>query len=189
MPARSKLRVEVVTPDHWDDIAALFRERGACGGCWCMTFRRPRKEFDANKGEGNRKALRKLVKSGAPVGVLAYLDDQPVGWCAVAPKSEFVVLLNSRNFSALQGPRVWSVTCFFIPKEQRGKGVGLALLKGATKLAKQHGAEVLEGYPHEPKQQLPAPFVWTGIASVFRKAGFKEAERKSKHRPLMRMEF
>jgi GNAT superfamily N-acetyltransferase len=185
----SKLRVEPVTPAHWSDLEALFGERGACGGCWCMAFRRTRKEFDANKGEGNRRVLRRLVKSGAPVGVLAYKGTEPVGWCAVAPKSEFIVLLNSRNFSALQDPRVWSVTCFFITKEHRGQGVGLALLKGAIKLAKENGAKVVEGYPHEPSQQLPAPFVWTGIASVFRNAGFKEVERKSKHRPLMRIQL
>jgi GNAT superfamily N-acetyltransferase len=186
---KTAITVVPVTPGSWSDIEKLFGERGACGGCWCMTFRRSRKEFDANKGEGNRKALRKIVKSGAPVGVLAYSGDTPIGWCAVAPKSEFVVLLNSRLFSGLQGSQVWSVNCFFIPKEYRGQGVGLALLKGAINFAREHGAEVLEGYPHEPKQKLPAPFVWTGLATVFRKAGFKEVERKSKQRPLMRLQL
>jgi GNAT superfamily N-acetyltransferase len=185
----NRLKVVPVTAEHWDDLARLFGERGACGGCWCMAFRRSRKDYYANKGEGNRKALRQLVRSGAPVGVLAYIGDEPVGWCAVAPKSEYVVLLKSRNLSALQGPHVWSVTCFFILKEHRGRGVGLALLEGAVKLARKHGAQIIEGYPHEPREKLPPPFIWTGIASVFRRAGFKEVERRSKQRPLMQLQF
>jgi GNAT superfamily N-acetyltransferase len=181
-----KLRITPVKPELWPAIEKLFGDRGACGGCWCMTFRRRRAEYVANQGAGNRRALKRLISSGEPVGVLALSGDEAVGWCSVAPKSQFPVLLHSRNFAGLQSPRVWSVTCFYIAKPFRRRGVSLALLEGAVRLAKRHGAEVVEGYPHEPIKDMPPPFVWTGIADVFRKAGFEEVQRKSAQRPLMR---
>jgi GNAT superfamily N-acetyltransferase len=187
--AGPKLEVVPVTAEHWPAIESLFGKRGACGGCWCMAFRRSRKEYAHHKGEGNRRALKRLILSGTPIGVLAFAGLIPVGWCAIAPKSEFVVLRNSRNFSGLQGSAVWSVTCFYVAKDYRRKGVSLPLLKGALRLAKNHGAKVVEGYPHEPRQEMPPPFVWTGIAEVFRRAGFTEVERRSPYRPLMRKEF
>ncbi len=189
MVQRSKIKIVPVARKHWRDIETLFGERGACGGCWCMAFRRTRHDFAANKGDGNRRALRKLLISGAPCGVLAFAGETPVAWCAIAPKSEFPVLLNSRNFAALQGPSVWSVTCFFIAKDYRRKGLSRLLLEGAVKLARAHGAKTVEGYPHEPLHDLPPPFVWTGIAKTFREAGFQEAERKSRSRPLMRKQI
>lgn len=189
MVQRSKIKIVPVAPEHWRDIETLFGERGACGGCWCMAFRKTRQDFAANKGKGNRRALKTLVTSGAPCGVLAFSGDRAIAWCAIAPKSEFPVLLNSRNFAALQGPAVWSVTCFFIAKDYRRKGLSRLLLEGAVKLAKKHGAKIVEGYPHELHHDLPPAFVWTGIAKTFREAGFHEPERKSRSRPVMQRQL
>src|SRR5262245_26971955 len=73
-----------LTPDRWDAFEALFGDRGACGGCWCMFWRCSRPDFDANKGAGNKKAMKALVAGGTEPGILAFAADAPAGWCSVA---------------------------------------------------------------------------------------------------------
>ena len=74
-----------VTPSRWNDLEDLFGERGACGGCWCMAWRLTTREWTAGKGTRNRRALKRLVESGARPGILAYRGREVIGWCAVAP--------------------------------------------------------------------------------------------------------
>jgi GNAT superfamily N-acetyltransferase len=82
---------------------------------------------------------------------------------------------------------VWSVVCFFVARAYRRKGVTVALLKAAVEYARQRGAGIVEGYPVEPKEdKAPDPFVYTGLASAFRQAGFEEVLRRSETRPIMR---
>ncbi len=183
----SKLLCRPLTPGRWADLEALFGERGACGGCWCMYWRLARARFETQKGEGNRRALRRLVGSGRPPGVLAYLDGKPAGWCAVAPREEYPALVRSRILQPVDAQPVWSVTCFFIAKEHRGKGVSVELLKAAVTFARKHGAKIVEGYPVEPKKGgIPDVFAWTGLASAFGRAGFQEVARRSVTRPILR---
>src|SRR5438093_11547898 len=84
------------TPARVEDFQKLFGKNGACAGCWCMWWRLPRKQWVAQKGEGNRRAIRKLVQSESAPGLIAYVDDEPAGWCAVAPRDAFVRLASSR---------------------------------------------------------------------------------------------
>ena len=86
-----------LTSETWADCEKLFGSRGACGGCWCMAWRRMRPEFEAGKGEGNRKALRKLASSKLPPGILLYEDREAIGWCSVGPREQFVRLAGSRQ--------------------------------------------------------------------------------------------
>jgi GNAT superfamily N-acetyltransferase len=182
----AKLRWEPATAEHWDDIEELFGSRGACGGCWCMTWRRSKKEFDAGKGEGNRSALKRLTKREVAPGVLLYKGEEVVGWCSVGPRAEFIRLEASRVWAPVDDKPVWSVTCFFVKKGHRNQGLSVELLKAAAEFAKQHGAKLLEGYPQELKSKLPDAFVWTGLAGSFKRAGFKEAARRSDNKPIMR---
>lgn len=176
------------TPERWDDLEALFGPRGACGGCWCMFFRLPRGEFAKGKGEGNRRALRALVKKGQEPGLLAYADGVPVGWCAYAPREHYPSLARSRVLAPVDDQPVWSVTCFFVARGWRRKGVTVALLRAAAARAAARGAKLLEGYPIAPKKGTQAvdTFVWTGLVGGFEKAGFAEAARRSATRPIMR---
>ena len=69
-------------------------------------------------------------------------------------------------------------------------GVAGALLRGAIDFAAAHGAQIVEGYPVEPRSEdMPAVFAWTGIASTFRRAGFVEVLRRSETRPIMRYDI
>ncbi len=175
------------TADRWKDIENLFGERGACGGCWCMTWRQSASDFQQNKGDKNRAMFRAIVKKGAEPGVLAYADSEPVGWCAVAPREQFPRLDNSRVWARIDNEPVWSITCLFVKKGYRNKGLSAKLIEAATKLAKKQGARIVEAYPQDLKgKRLPDAFVWTGLAGAFVQAGFDEVARRSEQKPMMR---
>jgi GNAT superfamily N-acetyltransferase len=185
--SRHDLTFRPLTRATWPDLEALFGQRGACGGCWCMSWRLKRADFERQKGTGNKRALRNLAASGAPVGVLAYRDGQPVGWCAVAPRSVYVRLEGSRVLKAVDDQPVWAVTCFFIARAHRRSGLSSQLLGAAVEYARKQGAKIVEGYPQDLHKDLPDAFVWTGLVPSFRKAGFKEVARRSPTRPVMRV--
>jgi GNAT superfamily N-acetyltransferase len=183
------IEFEPLTPERWPDLEALFGARGACGGCWCMTWRLKRSEFDRGKGEGNRKGFRAIVASGAEPGVLAYAGGEPVAWCAVAPREVYLALGRSRVLAPVDDRPVWSISCLFVTRRMRRSGVSVPLIRAAVAHAAAHGAEAVEAYPVEPySTEMPAAFAWTGIASAFREAGFKEVLRRSRTRPIMRFE-
>jgi len=154
-----------------------------------MWWRLSRPEWNRGKGEGNRKAFRKLVRSGAEPGVLAYADGEPVGWCAIAPREQYPRLSSSRILKPVDDQPVWSVTCFHIARGFRRQGLSTRLLEAAVDFARARGARIVEGYPHETRKTAPDIFVYTGLASAFRKAGFKEVARRSKTRPIMQTGF
>lgn len=186
-PLPDDLTFAPLTPDRWADLEALFGPRGASGGCWCMWWRSPRSEFNALKGDGNRAAFRSVVESGAPPGVLVYAGDRPVGWCAIAPREHYPGLARSRILKPVDDQPVWSVTCFFIAKGWRRRGLAVRLLRAAVAFAQERGARIVEGYPVESRQDMPAVFAWIGMASTFRRAGFVEVARRSETRPIMRL--
>lgn len=181
-----RLGIEPLTPDRFPDLEALFGSKGACGGCWCMTPRLTRAEYERNKGSKNKAALKRIVARRVP-GVLAYHGTRPVGWCSIEPREAFPVLANSRILKPVDDRPVWSITCLFVDKDYRGRGVSVKLLQGAVKWARSQGARIVEGYPVEPKKKpMPPVFAWTGIASAYLRAGFREVARRSPTRPIMR---
>ena len=175
------------TSDRWDDLASLFGPKGATAGCWCMFWRQTQAEFTRGHGEANRRALEQLAASSRPPGILAYAGAAAVGWCAVAPRSEYTRLGRSRVLKPLDAEPVWSIVCFFVARTFRRKGLTVQLLRAAVAFARSHGARIVEGYPVEPAQgSIPDVFAYTGLASAFRRAGFKEVARRSPTRPFMR---
>ncbi len=186
-PGRVSLRFEPLTASRFRDVERLFGERGACGGCWCMYWRLTRADFERRKGADNRRAFQALVRAGRPAGLLAYHRDLPVGWCAVAPRESYPTLERSRILKRIDGEPVWSVTCLFIARPYRRRGVSVGLLRAAAEHVARRGGRVVEGYPVEPRGALmPDVFAWTGTAAAFRAAGFKECARRSETRPIMR---
>jgi GNAT superfamily N-acetyltransferase len=187
MRKESALEFHPLTPDRWADLETLFGPRGAAGGCWCMWWRVTRAEFSRQAGAGNQRAFKKIVRSGAAPGLLAYAAGRPIGWCAVAPREATPVLDRSPTLKRVDDRPVWSITCFFIAGPFRRQGVTVALLKAAIDYAARRGAHVVEGYPVEPrKDDMPEGYAFTGLASAFRQAGFVEVARRSQTRPIMR---
>ncbi len=186
----SEVEIFPLSPDRWPDLEALFGPRGAVGGCWCMWWRLPAAGWNATNGDGRKQALKGMTDDGGAPGLLAYVDGQVAGWCSVAPRTEYVRLQRSRVLKAVDGRPVWSIVCFFIgPKHRRG-GVGSALLRAAAEFAAARGADLVEGYPVEPRKgRMPDAFAFTGLPSMFLAAGFVEVERRSETRPIMRKEM
>jgi len=183
---KTRLTCEPLTPDRWDDLVKLFGPRGACAGCWCMFPRRTGAEKNT-AGEPNRRAFRKLVMDGPPPGLLAYEDQEPIGWVAIAPRSDYKRFERSRILQPVDEQEVWSVPCFFVARGHRKKGVTKALLGAACEWAGGRGARLIEGYPVDAHDQEYAPaFAWHGLVGTFEAAGFTEVARRSKRRPIMR---
>jgi len=186
-PTLYGLTFRPLTPSRWRDLEELFGLRGACGGCWCMWWRLERARFNRQRGAGNKRALKRIVKNGPPPGLLAYAGKQPVGWCALGPRPSYSALERSRTLKPVDEKPVWSVVCFFVTKPFRGRGLSVKLLRAAADYARKKGARILEGYPVDTRKGRWAdPFVYTGTVSVFRRAGFREVARRSATRPLVR---
>jgi GNAT superfamily N-acetyltransferase len=162
------LTVLPVSADNWADFVALFSARGSPHYCWCSVYRF-RNNADLSRDEKRARMLG-LVRAGAPVGVLAYRDGEPVGWCSVAPRETYVKLERSRTMPRVSPGPTWTILCFFVPRAQRGTGITRALLAGALAVAREHGAEVVEGYPHDT---AGISATHRGSSRVFRELGFE----------------
>jgi GNAT superfamily N-acetyltransferase len=153
-----------------------------------MFWKLSNQDFRELAYQGNKAGLKAMVESGIVPGILAYSGNEAVGWIAVEPRDEYPRLAHSRVLKPVDDQPVWSVTCFFTRKDFRGKGVTVALLKAAIDHVKKRGGKIVEGYPIEPENdKMPAAFAYMGLASAYRKAGFKEVRRNSDKRPIFRM--
>lgn len=160
--------------------------KSGCGGCWCMWWRVPNKEFTTLGKEGRKEGMRTLVHQGVEPGLIAYVDQVPAAWVAVAPRADYLRLRTSRIFASLDEQPVWSIVCFFIRTKFRGQGLMHPLIDAAVDFAKAHGATIIEAYPFEPEQQANPLSIYTGVPSVFESAGFTEVARRKSNRPVMR---
>jgi GNAT superfamily N-acetyltransferase len=185
---RPALRILPLTPARWEDFEALFGPRGACAGCWCMEPRLSRAAWERGQGAKNRRSMKRRVDAGErPPGLLAYSGKTPVGWISIEPRAAFLKLSRSRVLAPVDDAPVWSIVCFFVDRAHRGRGVSVALIKGAVDYARRQGARIVEGYPVEPKTTpMPPVFAHMGLAAAYRRAGFREVARRSATRPIMR---
>jgi GNAT superfamily N-acetyltransferase len=183
----ANLTFHPLTPERWSDLEALFGKNGAYGGCWCMWWRVSRSEFSKQANEGNRQALKAITESGEVPGILAYVENQPAGWCSIAPREAFPSLERSRTLKRVDDLPAWSAVCFYVARPYRRKGLMADLLRAAIDYASEHGARIIEGYPIDPKHDnLPPVSSYTGILSAFQEVGFVEVARRSEKRPIMR---
>ncbi|MEE9167144.1 MAG: GNAT family N-acetyltransferase [Candidatus Neomarinimicrobiota bacterium] len=181
------LDIKPLTRQNWSDLEKLFGPKGAYGGCWCMWWRSTRSEFEKMQGEGNRNAMKEIVKSGEVPGILAYSDGEPVGWCSVAPRESFASLNRSRVLKRLDDKPVWSIVCFFVARQYRHQDLNVKLIEGVVDYVRRQGGKVIEAYPTEPRgRQLSPVSIFMGSPSAFRRAGFEECARPSKSKIIMR---
>jgi GNAT superfamily N-acetyltransferase len=187
MGSAGLMEFHALTPDRWSDFEKLFGPRGAYGGCWCMWWRTARSQFEKQGSEGNRAAMKDIVESGQVPGIIAYADGQPVGWCSVAPREQYASLNRSPVLKRLDDQPVWAIVCFYIAKEQRGKGLIVKLIRAAVEYVRRQGGQIVEAYPTQPRGgQLPPVSSFMGVPSVFEEAGFVECARPSKSKVIMR---
>jgi GNAT superfamily N-acetyltransferase len=162
--------------------------RGDPSRCWCQFFRIAGAGWDRADAPAMREALHEQVRGAVPPGVLAFQDDEPIGWCAVGPRASYSRLGRSPVAQATDdGPGVWAVTCFVVRVGHRRRGVASALLDGAVDLARRHEAAVVEGYPVDTSaRKASSAELYHGPLSVFRAAGFTEVARPSPARAVVR---
>ena len=181
-PPRLGLDIRPVTPELWPALEDLFGKSGASNGCWCMYWRIGGAYRETR--DENRDALRSVVRHGPPPGLLAFDGDLAVGWCQVTPRRALSYLDGYTRFGPLDARQVWSVSCFFVRRGYRKRGVGSALLAAAIRFAREAGAPAIEAYP-----STKDPGWYTGLASTFEKAGFRNVGGRTADRPVMRREL
>lgn len=191
MAESNALTWQPLTKEKWQDFESLFGKNGACGGCWCMFFFLPGKEYYATKGEPLHQSMQKKVCEDQQIpGLIAYHNGIPAGWIAIGPREQYLRLQNSRILKPVDDLSVWSIVCFYVGKKYRKMGVNLFLIKAAIQYAGENGAIIIEAYPYEPqKSMVPDVFAYTGFQSTFTKAEFVEVARRSPTRPIMRYDI
>jgi len=173
---------------RWRDFVNLFSEPGVQHGCWCMWWRLTRERFHRQYGRGNKAAFKKIVATGQAPGIIAYDKRKPVAWCAVAPREDYASLDRSPVLKRIDDRPVWSITCFFVSKPFRGRGLNRLLIQAAIAHVRKQGGRIVEAYPVR-KVKNPDTVKWalyTGLADTFIRLGFKTVSRKSKVRFVMR---
>jgi GNAT superfamily N-acetyltransferase len=185
------MRIVPVGAENFDDLTTVFGTRGPAARCWCQRYKlRPREAFSKFPAEERMCRLREQETTG----LLAYLDDEPVGWCAVEPRVAYEGLLRN-NRVPWEGrdedkadDSVWAVTCLFTRAGFRRAGVSYALARAAVDHARAGGARALEAYPMTTGDAL-AEELHVGTAGAFAAAGFTEVSRPTVRRVVMRIEF
>lgn len=167
-----------VDKNRWSDFERLFASRGSPKSCWCMVWRATPQEAKRIDGVSRKAAMAKRIDAGVPVGLLGYIDNEPVAWCSVAPRSTYRRLVDDDG----SDEGVWSIACFFVVRRFRGQGITHRIIRAAIEHARTHGATVVEAYPVEPDSPS---YRFMGFVPVFEKAGFCEVGRAGKRRHVM----
>jgi ribosomal protein S18 acetylase RimI-like enzyme len=188
-----KLTIKPLTPQRWPDLEAVFNAKGCsvARGCWCMCYRlsgsRGPLPAGTTQAQANRSALKKLVDSGNPPGLIGYQGKVPVGWVSLGPREDFAKLRRSPVMKPVDDQPVWSIVCFVVPPQYRGQGVARALLDGAVAYAKRSGARLVEAYPVDKPVRSNDESMWFGAKSMYDAAGFEEVARRKPQRPVVRI--
>jgi GNAT superfamily N-acetyltransferase len=169
-----------------EDIEKIFDDCADAGNCFCA-FWHLKKACEDNWGEANRRWFFETIRNYGPLGITAYINGEPAGWCGIAPRSKYDRLRRSRFFSAVDNLPVWSVTCFVVRKKFRRRGLSRLLLREAVVFAQSQGAEWIEGYPFDLDQGNSRGDLYPGILSVFLAEGFVEVARRLPTRPVVRL--
>lgn len=182
-PSAADLRFSPVTPECLSDLKRFSTEHGKFGYCSCMRWRMTSSQFRNSTREKRIEALNAMASSGEAVGVLAYDEDRPIGWCSIAPRSSYAALERYRALTPIDDEPVWSVVCLFIDSQYRKQGLTLSLLQAAIKYAASKGATIVEGYPVEPT----APsYTYMGSPNTFLRGSFTDVTPPGQKRRVMR---
>jgi GNAT superfamily N-acetyltransferase len=185
----------------WDDLQTVFGDRGYAAACQCQRIKLGDRAWWHMPVEERAQRLREETDAGHPEsdrtsGLVAYLDGEPVGWCAVEPRTAYRRLLNSNvpwagRTEDKADDGVWALACFAVRAGFRRRGLTYALAAAAVEFARERGAKALEGYPIVPRpgQEVSWGELNVGHPHAFAAAGFREVSRPSSRRVVMRVDF
>ncbi len=167
----------------WPDFVQLVeRHNGVWGGCWCMGFH---PEMSKTSAEHNRSAKERRVREGQAHAALVYNGPTCVGWCQFGPTDELPGIKNRRAYdegvSALPD---WRITCLFVDRKYRGRGVAATALAGALDETARLGGGTVESYPEDLDGRAVSkslPYIYNGPVAMFERHGFERVRRLGKH--------
>ncbi|MFE0138420.1 GNAT family N-acetyltransferase, partial [Streptomyces sp. NPDC059037] len=143
--------------------------------CGCLSYPNPTQHNNERRGPDRGEYVAGLCRADPPPGVLAYDGDEPVGWAAVAPRSE-TSFAHSRKIPHVDDLPVWSLWCIRVRPGHRKQGISHALITGAVEFARAHGAPVVEAYPLDSGDaKVDLTMAYAGIRKNFERAGFTHA--------------
>ena len=184
-----------VEPSDLADLARLFQSQRSTRHCWCMAFCTTRGQFAIGWfGSGNRHRFEAMASADAtPMGILAYVAGEPVGWCACGPRVRYVAAASGRGKIMSRRARdedhsVWLLPCLFVRADRRGHGISYALVGAAVELARSEGASAIEGWPVAGTDRQSAD-AFLGRQQVFDDLGFRCVARPIPQRVIMRLEL
>ncbi len=172
-----------MTAELWRAFEDLFDTDGPVGQCWCMYWRIGR-SYDDRAREANRDDFHRIVDTGPPPGLLTLAGDQAVGWCQITPRDDLEWLNDFPRLRRIDELPVWSISCFYVRKGWRKKGVSTTLIRAAVEAARNAGAPAVEAYPLD--RELTPSSSFTGYLSTFERAGFEVVARRDPSRPIVR---
>jgi GNAT superfamily N-acetyltransferase len=179
----------------FEDLQAVFGTRGEGWLCQCQRYKLgPREAFRNFPVEERARRLREQTRAEPSSGLVAFVDGEPAGWCAVQPRPAFTGLVRVYKVpwegrdEDKADDSVWAVTCLFTRAGFRRRGVSRALARAAVDFAREHGARALEGYPMRADRPVPEA-LHVGTESVFADAGLAVVARPTLRRAVMRIDF
>ena len=197
----STITVVPANEASWEDLRAIFGDRGYTAYCQCQKFKIGHHEWTSPSVAERMERLRQQTRCGYPSatttsGLVAYLDGEPVGWCAIEPRTAYRRLPPRRVAWEARGEvrdddSVWAVTCFVTRAGFRRQGISRALARATVDFARERGARALEAYPMitEPGQEITWGEAHVGTRSIFSDAGFQEVSHPTLRRVVMRFDF
>jgi GNAT superfamily N-acetyltransferase len=170
------IEVKPATTARFDDVALMLGPKNPDSSvCWCLSHRLDSKTNVALVGPARGEYVKKLCRRKVAPGVLAYENENVIGWAAVAPRSE-LPFARSTKIPHVDDLPVWSVWCIRVRPGHRGRGVSSALLDGAVAYARSQGAPAIEGYPVDNKgEKVDLTMAYVGTRTLFERAGFTKA--------------
>ncbi len=178
--------IRPLTPALWPALEDLFEGQWPVGRCWCMYWRIGN-DYRKQSAEANKAAFCDRVTNGPPPGLLAFDGEVAVGWCQLTPREDLPWMDQTWRLKRVDAVPVWALSCFYVRKGYRKRGVTKALIAAALDTARQAGAHALEAYPLDPELSPSASSM--GFVSTFERMGFKEVVRHVRPRPIMRYVF
>jgi GNAT superfamily N-acetyltransferase len=186
------LEVQPVDESLFEDVQTVLGSKGQAARCQCQGFRMGWYERHSDDVQGRRERLRDQVIEGH--GLVARLDGEPVGWCSIAPRSDYTYLRQTTWKGRDEDPddaSIWAVTCFVTRPGFRHQGVSRALAGGTIDLARDRGARAVEAYPMKPApgKEVTWGEMHVGALSAFLAAGFQIVHVPSLRRAIVRYDF
>jgi GNAT superfamily N-acetyltransferase len=166
------LTIRPATPDLWPAIEDLFGPKGACNN---------------HTSARNRSAFKTVIRQGPPPGLIAFDGAVPLGWCQLTPRRDLAWLERTWAPRTMDETPVWAISCLYIRKGHRRKGLTAALISAAIQAAKKAKAPALEAYPLDASKSPSS--TGTGYVSTFARAGFRIVANSTPSRPIMRLDL